>query len=346
LIFSGILAGCQLLFPLFERRCTDSGRSLSINQAGVWQIHHLHCEASVSLHTVRSALYRRFGRVVLAAVAAQVLLFAGLTETSASSLAPSALETLLPASPLARSNVSDGYEADSARQEPLDGNSVSRVTSPDPAAEEPVPDWDGIWRDTGILIGSQVVAAGLIYVMPESVSNWSTEQKKESFKKYARNVADPVFDKDKFYINYVLHPYWGAAYYIRGRERGLDRASSFVYSTLLSAMYEFGVEAFFEKPSIQDLIVTPVAGSLLGAFIFEPWRASIRSKQELQWYDHAALIVTDPAGVLSLGFEKLFGIQSTIMVDYSIPQLQKHTAEHARVSPGNRIGVSMSFPLN
>jgi hypothetical protein len=300
----------------------------------------------VSLHTVRSALYRRFGRVVLTAVAVQVLLFAGLTESSASSLDPSARETLLPASPLAGSNATDGYEADGASREPLAGTAASTVTASDTASEEPVPDWDGVWRDTGILFGSQVVAAGLIYVMPESVSNWSREQKKESFKKYVRNVSDPVFDQDKFYINYVLHPYWGATYYIRGRERGLDRASSFVYSTLISAMYEFGVESFFEKPSIQDLIVTPVAGSLLGAFIFEPWRASIKRKQELQWYDHAALIVTDPVGVLSLGFEKLFGIQSTIMVDYSIPQPQKHTTEHARVSPGSRIGVSMRFPLN
>ena len=300
----------------------------------------------MSLHSICSALYRRFGRVVLTAVAAQVLLFAGLTETSASSLAPSAGETPLPASPLARSNASDGYEADSARQEPLDGNAASSVTVPDPSAEEPVPDWDGIWRDTSILMGSQVVMAGLIYVMPESVSNWSTEQKKQSFKKYARYVGDPIFDKDKFYINYLLHPYCGAAYYIRGRERGLDRASSLVYSALLSAMYEFGVEAFFEKPSIQDLIVTPVIGSFLGAFLFEPWRASIKRKQELQWYDHAALIVTDPAGVLSLGFEKLFGIQSTIVVDYSIPQLQKQSTEHARVSPGSRIGISMHFPLN
>lgn len=26
--------------------------------------------------------------------------------------------------------------------------------------------------------------------------------------------------------NYILHPYWGAAYYIRARERGFERMSA------------------------------------------------------------------------------------------------------------------------
>jgi hypothetical protein len=111
-------------------------------------------------------------------------------------------------------------------------------------------------------------------------------------------------------------------------------------------MYEFGVECFFEKPSIQDLIVTPVIGSLLGAFIFEPWRESIKRKQELRWYDHATLAVTDPVGVLSLGIEKMFGMKSTIMVDYSVPQLQQRSAGSAVASKGSRIGVVMQFQLN
>lgn len=213
-------------------------------------------------------------------------------------------------------------------------------------AVERIPDWNGIWRDTGILLGSQVVAAGLIYTMPETVSGWSSEQKKDSFKKYAGNFVNPVIDKDKFYINYVLHPYWGATYYIRGRERGLDKVSSLLYSALMSAMYEFGVECFFERPSIQDLIVTPVAGSILGALLFEPWRESIKRKQELRWYDHAALVLTDPAGVLSLGFEKLFGIESTIMVDYSGPRVETRSAGPAFELKNNRIGVVMKFSMD
>lgn len=205
------------------------------------------------------------------------------------------------------------------------------------------PDWAGIWRDTSILAGSQIVAAGVIYLMPESVSGWSDEQKNNSFNKYAKNVADPVFDNDRLYINYLLHPYWGATYYIRGRERGLDKTSSFVFSALISAMYEFGIECFFEKPSIQDLIVTPVFGSLLGAFVFEPWRDSIKQKQELSWYDHAALVFTDPVGVLSLGVETLFGIKSTVTVDYFAPKLQKLSARSSQTEGDTRMGVVIKF---
>lgn len=207
-------------------------------------------------------------------------------------------------------------------------------------------DWDGVWRDTGILFGSQVAAAGIIYLMPQSFSGWSDEQKRDVFKKYGNNVGHPSMDEDKFYVNYLLHPYWGATYYIRGRERGLDKVPAFVYSALISAMYEFGVESFFENPSIQDLIVTPVAGSLLGAFVFEPVRESIKRKQVLRWYHDAVLIVTDPVGVLSSAVEKLFGIKSTVRLQYSAPQLQKPSPGSATEAKNHRIGISLQFPLD
>jgi hypothetical protein len=325
------------------------------------------------LHAVCPSILQWSGRAVRLACAALYLLLAARTESTASTTYPSVHEAFLSASTLAGTPGSTEDHADEVQagvrsRESLvvnatfASNSSSHTgTGTAPAAVSDAsgspprtadsenhipPDWNGIWRDTGIIFGSQVVAAGLIYIMPESVSNWSSEQKKNIFKKYAQNFVDPVIDKDKFYLNYVLHPYWGATYYIRGRERGLDKVPSIVYSALLSAMYEFGVECFFERPSIQDLIVTPVVGSLMGAFLFEPLRDAIKRKQELHWYDHAALIVTDPVGVLSLGIEKIFGIKSTIMVDYSVPQLQNRSTGSAAASKSTRIGVVMQFPLN
>jgi hypothetical protein len=123
----------------------------------------------------------------------------------------------------------------------------------------------------------------------------------------------------------------------------LDPTQSLVYSALLSAIYEFGVECIFEKPSIQDLIVTPGIGSLLGAFVFEPWRNSIKRKPELQWYDHAVLIVTDPIGILSDGFEKIFDIKPAITVDYS---QEKRLAQSTVSSHSNRFDLVLTFPLN
>ena len=205
---------------------------------------------------------------------------------------------------------------------------------------------NGVWFDTGVLAGAQLVAAGVLFFTPESVSNWSDEDKKSTFRKYNDNFANPEIDDDKFYINYVLHPYWGATYYIRGRERGLDQTSSFIFSALISAMYEFGIECIFENPSIQDLIVTPVAGSLIGAYIFEPWRESIKRKGELRWYDHAGLMVTDPIGVLSLSMEKLFGLKPTITVNYPVPKSAARSSAPAVASNDHRIGVVMKFSFN
>ena len=216
----------------------------------------------------------------------------------------------------------------------------------DPVIEGRGTDWTGVWIDTGILLGGQVAAVGIIYLMPESVSGWSNEQKNESFKKYGNNVGHPHTDSDKFYINYILHPYWGAAYYTRARERGMDEGPSFIYSAVISAIYEFGVECFFEKPSIQDLIVTPVAGSLLGAYVFEPLRATIRAKQELAWYDEAMLVATDPVGVLSSGVEKLTGRKATLKVDYTPQQLQKYYANSDMSRRGQTFGITLQFPMN
>lgn len=214
------------------------------------------------------------------------------------------------------------------------------------AAKNRIPDWDGVWRDTGIFFGSQIVAAGIIYLLPESVSSWSSEQKENSFKKYGQNFVSPGIDQDKFYINYLLHPYWGATYYTRARERGLDKSTSFAYSAMISGMFEFGVECFYEKPSIQDLIITPAVGSLVGAFLFEPWRESIKRKQELRWYDRAALVATDPVGVLSAAVEKLLGLKPAISIDYTVPNVQKSSDGSVIASKSSRIEVVLQFPLN
>jgi hypothetical protein len=225
---------------------------------------------------------------------------------------------------------------------PVDETTVPAAESKVSETEQRKPDWNGVLRDTGIVFGGQLAAVGITYLLPESFSAWTPEQKKAGWSKYKENFTNPVLDKDKFYVNYTLHPYWGATYYTRGRERGLDQTYSLAYAAMLSAMYEFGTECIAEKPSIQDLIVTPVAGSLLGAYIFEPLRESIKSKPELRWYDHTVLVITDPLGVLSLGFEKIFGVKSTIMVNVPIPQLQTSSTATSK----NYLGATIQFPLN
>ena len=181
------------------------------------------------------------------------------------------------------------------------------------------PDWKGIGRDTAYFMGYQVVVAGALYLLPESVTKWTDEQKRSTANKWAENVQSATWDKDPAWINYIGHPYWGATYYIRARERGFGEFGSFWYSAFLSALYEYGIEAFFEQPSYQDLIVTPVGGILIGKFVFEPIRASIKSKIELAWHDHLLLILTDPLGAANGLVDRSLGIKSNVRV--AIPGL-------------------------
>lgn len=175
-------------------------------------------------------------------------------------------------------------------------------------------DWRGVRRDVGYFLGYQFAAIAVLYVAPESISGWDREQKRNySFDKWRDNVNKPVWDEDRWWINYVLHPYWGAAYYIQARERGLDRMQAFWYSALLSTLFEYGAEALAEPVSAQDLVVTPVVGALVGEYLFAPLRQRIRAKPSpFDWSDKALLFITDPLGVLSAETDRLLGIKTTL----------------------------------
>jgi hypothetical protein len=213
---------------------------------------------------------------------------------------------------------------------------LAAVDEPEDAAPTG-PDWGGLARDTAFLIGYQAVAIGILFLLPEDVSHW--DGKSHGADQWVQNVSHPTFDEDSWWLNYVAHPYVGATYYIRARERGFGPWSSFAYSAFASATYEFGVEAFFEKPSIQDLIITPIGGALLGAFVFEPFRTWIRAKPELEWYDHVGLFLTDPIGGLNGVVERLFGIKSDIHVGLKPPLAAQ------RDRPVRQAGVGLELRL-
>jgi hypothetical protein len=176
------------------------------------------------------------------------------------------------------------------------------------------PDWHGVGRDTAYFLGYQFAVIAALYIAPESISGWDREQKRNyDFDKWRNNVSEPVWDHDRWWINYILHPYWGGAYYIRARERGLDRAQSFWYSALLSTLYEYGAEALAEPVSIQDLVVTPVAGYFVGEYLMTPLRNRIRAKPgKLDWSDKTLLFITDPLGVVSAETDQLLGVKTTL----------------------------------
>ena len=169
----------------------------------------------------------------------------------------------------------------------------------------------GLRRDTMYFLAYQWVVIGLLYAAPESVSGWTDEQKDGyDMSIWWDNVTHPELDTDDFYINYILHPYWGAAYYVRARERGYDDRQAFWYSFMLSCIYEFGAEALFEESSIQDLIVTPVGGMLVGRY-FMKVRDRVRDREMKLGYrrtrDKWIWVLTDPLGSMNNAVDRMIG---------------------------------------
>ncbi|MGN0232180.1 MAG: DUF3943 domain-containing protein [Muribaculaceae bacterium] len=122
--------------------------------------------------------------------------------------------------------------------------------------------------NTAVLFGAGVVTLGVLELLPEDATAWNKEELRQTpvFERWWNHVKKgPVWDKDNMIFNYVLHPYGGAAYYMSARGQGYNTFHSALYSAAISTFFwEYGIEAFMEIPSIQDLIITPIAGSIIG----------------------------------------------------------------------------------
>jgi hypothetical protein len=204
----------------------------------------------------------------------------------------------------------------------------------------PFRDKDGLKRDTYYFMAYQFAVIAVLYVMPESISGWSEEQKNEPrFRVWWDHVTNPEWDSDDLYINYLLHPYWGGTYFVRAKERGFNNREALLYSALLSTLYEFGVEAIFENPSIQDLFVTPIAGYYVGKY-FERVRQGIRDNAAqtgtLSTRDKLTLALTDPLGSMNRYIDRRLGKDAEL-------HLQLVRTAHAGMGPP--VGQSFSAPI-
>jgi hypothetical protein len=175
-----------------------------------------------------------------------------------------------------------------------------------------LPDRRGRRSDTVHFLAYQVAAIAILYSLPESTTGWTAERKENySLERWWENVRDPRLDTDDFFLNYVTHPYWGAAYFVRSRERGYGEMASFWYAAAISATYEFGAEALFEEPSIQDLIATPVGGWLLGSYFMrlrEDILVRYGEATALPFGHRFVLVLTDPLGAINRTVDGWFGL--------------------------------------
>lgn len=173
---------------------------------------------------------------------------------------------------------------------------------------DPIRDPKRLLFNTGLFVGAAVASFGILWISPESFSGWDKDEIREDglFKKWNENVrAGPVWDEDDWFLNWVTHPWAGAVYYMSARGSGFKRWESFIYSTIMSTFFwEYGVEAFAEIPSWQDLMITPIVGSAIGEGFFILKGKIIRNDRRVlnsRGLGIASMILMDPFNELLNG---------------------------------------------
>lgn len=130
-------------------------------------------------------------------------------------------------------------------------------------------DWHRLWINTATLSGAFVGTLFVLECLPEDATSWNRAELRNVplFRRWYDHVIvkGPEWDHDKFYFNYILHPYAGAVYFMSARSCGFNFWQSLLYSAIISDVgWEFGIEAFMERPSYQDMFITPIVGSVIG----------------------------------------------------------------------------------
>lgn len=155
------------------------------------------------------------------------------------------------------------------------------------------------------------IAYGMSF-LPEDITGWDGSDDRTLGEKWKRNVSGgPVWDDDDWLINYVGHPYFGGVYYQVARKSGYNQWNSFTYSALMSTFYwEYGIEAFAERPSIQDIVVTPVLGWVYGEWAHQTEkeiRADGGRALGSTFWGSTALFFLDPVDNIAVGLNKALG---------------------------------------
>ncbi|WP_127714432.1 DUF3943 domain-containing protein [Halobacteriovorax sp. HLS] len=175
------------------------------------------------------------------------------------------------------------------------------------------PEQQRIAKQTRNFTALGAAAVGLLWMLPESVTKWDKEEISNTGlgDKWKENVkAGPVVDEDEWMINYIGHPISGAAYYTVARHAGLNKMESFGYSVFMSTVFwEYGFEAVAETPSIQDLLITPIIGSLMGEAMYQ-MEENIRDNGGVllgsKKLGGFAMALMNPAGAMLDGINNVF----------------------------------------
>ena len=169
---------------------------------------------------------------------------------------------------------------------------------------QPSPDKSG-WKKFGIgsaeVFAIETLSSAVLYLSPAEYSNWP----EQPWQYWGQNLkraytSPPVWDHDHWTLNYVGHPYQGAYFYNSVRSQGASWWASAGMCVLHTFLWEYLIEAINEQPSLNDLLVTPLAGPLLGEGIHQltlHWR-----KGGFSTVEKIAVALLNPLYVVNTGF--------------------------------------------
>src|SRR5215831_10195940 len=196
-----------------------------------------------------------------------------------------------------------------AAEPPLSSASRPDITPDQPPAEAPIeplgPPTTEPYVGRAAAEGALAFGASVLwYYRDPSLSvkdidyNWSLK----TWRKRLITFQAVRFDDNAFAINTVLHPSSGLVLYLIARGNRLGPVTSFLLTTAASTLWEFLVE-YREVASINDLIITPVAGATVGEPLIRASALLRAGGASAGPINMVVAAILDPIGALNRAFE-------------------------------------------
>lgn len=201
-----------------------------------------------------------------------------------------------------------------------------------------------LWSQTKSVFFYGLGVIGVLVALPESATGW--EKDPQILDKWVDNVAEgPEWDRNNWAYNYIGHTYCGGVYYQVARKSGYRQWDAFVYSFLMSTFYwEYGIEAFAETPSIQDLAVTPILGWVYGEWAYQTEIGIRKGDNRVmgsKTLGGIALFMLDPIDALGQGINRLAG-RRLVKTGYGY---FTYTAVPSGTATDHTVYLNMSIPI-
>jgi hypothetical protein len=158
------------------------------------------------------------------------------------------------------------------------------------------------WRAAKVILAGELAVMAFFAAMPTDFSNWNKNFYKDAPTNWKRAFTmPPKIDDDPFLVNYIQHPLGGGIYYNGVRSQGATPLQSAFFSFAESTFFEYFIESVAERPSIQDLIVTPLGGVIIGEL--EHQATMLMKRNGFNFVEKVAVFIINPMYVVFNGYK-------------------------------------------